>query len=431
MIALIAVSGDADEVEQARVALDRATRGLPFFEGRRVQSWTNPAGTAGATWIRSAGAHVVDESIAASGERAAFILGRPIRWNGDRAEGVDVLDAARMAAVPPNQLAAELDGRGLLVRVDGDGVSVVGDPMHSYPLWAWERGTVAGLGGAATAQRRLGKRRPPGRVRTESRGGPLWVTNLPGVLRRDGAPEHVLDAGRIAGAIAYGSSFDGAPWWFGTHRITGWQDDGFRHANLRLYSGASTMRELAALHGTRRPLDPAAAGDLLVEITRAMGRRAGDDLVVPVSGGKDSRLVLAAALAAELPIRAVTGGSADSEDFVVGKGLADASGVPHLAITDAQATRSTAPVETIELVSRLSSGIVTAADAHFFPHAPSDLASTWLSGQGGELARAFYGRARGHATAPVVLLKTLARRPGRAQPLTAAAERDFARTTWA
>jgi hypothetical protein len=162
-----------------------------------------------------------------------------------------------------------------------------------------------------------------------------------------------------------------------------------------------------------------------------MGDRAGSDLVVPVSGGKDSRLILAAALKAGLPFRAVTGGSEDSEDFVVGRGLALASGVEHLKISDSQPTRSTAPIETIRMVSSLSSGIVTAADAHFFPHRASELAGTWLSGQAGELSRAFYGRTFGPGTAPVITLKTLSRKPGRARPpLTARAEAGMARAIW-
>ena len=423
VIAAIAVTGDATEVERAAEALRSLVSGLPFFERAEVQSWVAASGLAGAAWVRSVGVHSADVSIWQSSDEAAFVLGQPIRWQADRADGVDILDAERMVAEDPERLAAEIDGRGLLLRVSdrvsgAEGsrpvITIVGDPMHSYPLYGWERNSAV-TGG------------PPA----------LWVTNVPGALVRTGAAADVLVPSRMASAIVYGSSFDAAPWLEGVQRIGGWfggaPATGARrlqgNPQLRVHSAAPSMAELAALHG-RGDIRPEAAAEVLVEITRAMAVRHGAELIVPVSAGKDSRLILAATLKAGLPIRAVTGGAPDSEDFIVGRWLATESGVEHLRISDAQPTRTTHPLETIDLVSRVTAGVVTAGDAHFFPHRPSDIGGTWLSGQAGEIARAFYGAPRGPLTAPMVLLKAMSRRPRRPLPLTARAERAVAREVW-
>jgi hypothetical protein len=74
-----------------------------------------------------------------------------------------------------------------------------------------------------------------------------------------------------------------------------------------------------------------------------------------------------------------------------------------------------------QLIELETAGTASLADAAGFPHGPHDGAlALWHSGQGGEIARRYYSRVRGHSRATLVesLYSTVVgRRPGRVEPL--------------
>src|SRR4051794_22004125 len=355
------VAGLAERAQPDLGAAERALRSLlerlPFFPGRPVETWA--AGRAAAAWV----AH--DARCAqAAGERLVLWSGGPIRWAGEReADGA------------PGALDGELDGRFAVVRAGPGRVDVETDPMGAYPVYE----TVA--------------------------GGVRWVSNNASVLRdlRGGT---ALAVDVLAPVLGGGGSLDGHPAWEGVRRVGG--------------APAIAPARLAGLFGGG--FDPDRAAALLVAAVRALADWPGRPSVVPVTGGRDSRLVLAAAMAAGIDFEATTGGDDSSPDVMIGRRLAELAGVRHSLIADDPHGsvwgdwRGAARV-----LAASQAGTATLADAAGFPMGARDgPLPLWHSGQGGEIARAYYGTGEGldrDGLAERLTRAFLGRRPGRADVL--------------
>lgn len=355
------VAGRSERGPLDTAAAERALRAvlerLPFFPGRPVETWT--AGRTAAAWV----AH--DERYAQP-EPARLVLwsGRPIRWVGEReADGA------------PGALDGELDGRFVGVRLDGEALEVVTDPMGAYPVYE------------------------------TSVDGVRWVSNNATVLGelRGGAP---LAVDVLASLLGGGWSLEGDPAWEGVRRVGG--------------APAIEPARLAALFG--RGFDAERATAVLVASVRALADWPGRPSVVPVTGGRDSRVVLGAAMAAGIEFEANTGGTGDAPDVTIGRRLAELAGVRHSLIAgDPHGSVWSDWRRAARLLAASQAGTATLADAAGFPMGPREGAlPLWHSGQGGEIARAYYGSGDGldrDAAVERLTRAFLGRRPGRVDVL--------------
>ena len=384
-------AGAAVPSERAQAALQSLAHRLPFFPGRPVASWRAPSGAAAVTWLTHAPEQIGGVGYVAAREHAlALFAGRPIRWTPGGADGRSPLDPATYLE-PLEAWADELDGRAVVLRYDDSerALDVWTDPLGAYPVFE----AVA--------------------------GETTWLSNSAALLRDlagTGEPDHLALAGLLGG----GWSLTGDPVWRGVRRLP-------RGARRRLAASAGPGGEaalpdaaIAALPGAG--LDVAAAAATLVASVRALADWPGRPSVVPVTAGRDSRLVLAAALAGGLSFEAATGGAPDSPDVLTGRRLCELVGVPHrLLPADPHGDVWSDPERAAELVRLTAGGTASLADAAGFPMGPwPGPLALWHSGQGGEVARQYYGVA---ASADVAALAEFlyraftGRRPGRLEPL--------------
>jgi hypothetical protein len=264
----------------------------------------------------------------------------------------------------------EDEGRFVRVRGEGGRLEVRTDPLGAYPVY------------------------------TAEADGARWVSGHAEPLRALLGDRRVgLDA--LAGLLGGGWPLGGRPLWAAVRRLE------------------PPSPELVGLLG--RGLDAAAAAETLVAWVGALADWPGRPSVVPVTGGRDSRLVLAAARAAGFDFEAVTGGAPDSPDVVAAAALCAAAGVPHRRLGAAPGGDVfSQPREMARVLGLLSAGTASLADAAGFPLAPTEgPLELWHSGQGGEVARAYYRAAATGRGGLVDGLERLycGRRPGRAEPL--------------
>ena len=286
----------------------------------------------------------------------------------------EVTGGATYADVAPERVelwSGHRAGRFAQVTATDDGLRTDSDPMGSYPLY-------------------------------ESGG---WFSNNPTALRTGDATDPAV----IASLVAGGWSLSGEPTWAGVRR-----------SDRRL-----APADAIPLIG--RGLDARAAAAELVDVTRALMDWPGRPNVVPVTAGRDSRLVLAAAMRTGILFDTNTGGRPGEPDVDVGRQLAAIAGVDHhLIADDPHGALHSHWRRAGELLSLTTGGTASLADAVGFPFGPRDGAlPLWHSGQGGEIARGYYARVRGGTRAKLTdsLYAAFAmRRPGRREPLNADGE---------
>ncbi|MDX6664920.1 MAG: hypothetical protein QOG68_1126 [Solirubrobacteraceae bacterium] len=360
----LAGSSAAGEADADRAAAVLESLRAPFFGAEPVQRWTAPSGRTAAAWLAHAPERVGGVRYAASdGGRLALFAGRPIRWAGEEADGRGPLDpAAYLEGVPDG-----MDGRFAVLRAGDDGIEVVTDALGAYPVFRC--------------------------------GG--WVSNSPEALRRlCGADE--LGPGVLAGVLGGGWSLSGDPVWAAITRVP-W--------------GAGSP-PAAGLCGAG--FDPDRAARLLVAGTRALADWPGRPNVVLVTGGRDSRLVLAAALRAGVEMQVRTGGTGDMPDVVIGRQLAAAAGVEHRMLDPHPFGDFAAHWRDMARVLAQTTGATaTLADAAGFPLVALDgPLPLWHTGQGGEIARGYYGG----VDLDGLVRRFLGKRPGRSGVLSEAGE---------
>src|SRR5437763_10353162 len=305
----------------------------------RLRRWRSPDGHVALAWLARDRAQLGGvEYVHAEERRVALFAGRPVRWDaaGREADGAGPLDP-RTYVAPSSEWRDALDGRWAAARYDEDAreLEIGADALGAYPLFE------------AAAH------------------GARWFSNAPAALSAlAGARD--LDPVALAGLLGGGWSLAGDPLWAAVRRLA-------RGTVLRLRAGAGGEEEcdrvellpdeqVVALLGAG--FDSAAAGDRLVTGLRALADWPGRPSVVPVTGGRDSRLVLAAALRAGFPFTTTTGGAPGTPDVGGGRALARAAGPAHEPLgSDPHGDMYTAPARPPEAVAALAAGTACLAGA--------------------------------------------------------------------
>jgi hypothetical protein len=364
---------------------------LPFFPGRPVETWQAGSGRAAAAWVSHAPEDTGGVRYVHGWEedRLALFSGRPIAWTAAaEADGRAPLDP-RFYLDPPEQWMHALDGRFTALRFAGGVLDVVSDQLGAYPVYATE---------------------------LEGEGGTRAISNSAEALRllRGGARD--MSAPVLASLIGGGWSLEGHPLWEGIERLR-------RGALHRFAPGREPERidlllpsEVTDMLGAGFDAERAAA--VATASARALADWPGRPNVVPVTGGRDSRLVLGAALAAGIDFETTTGGEPGHPDVDIGRELARVAGVPHRILEhDPHGSVTSDWRRAAELLDLTTSGTSSLADAAGFPFGPRPGPLVlWHSGQGGEVARSYYGLGEGldrDGLVERIYRAFVARRPGR------------------
>jgi hypothetical protein len=376
----------ATAVEALRGLLARAG----FLDPETVEGWTAPSGRAAAAWAshpaeQTGGVRYVD----AHESRIALFAGRPIRWTGEHAaEGRGPLDPAFYAR-PASAWADTLDGRWAAARYDdAEGeLEAASDAVGAYPLY-----------------------------RTEG-GGTLWLGTNAEALHLV-SDDDGWDVETLASILGGGRSLSGNPWWRAVRRLG-------RGVVLRRQPGEpERTRELLPSEAVARlpggGFDAFDHGRLLVASLEALSDWPGRPVLVPITGGRDSRLVFAAALHADVDWKAVTHGHTGLPDVDLAREVCAAAGVEHhLVEHDPHGNMLERPRRVAQVVALSGAGTATAADAIGFPLGPRDrVLPLWHSGHGSEVGRAVYGIGSGMNREGLIEhlhRRFTTRRPGRAE----------------
>ena len=378
------------DVAVARRALSELISELGFFDPAHIETWRAPTGkVAIAACANTELDHGSVRYTVFESDRAALFAGRPVWWpEGAPADGESVLDPAFYLA-PVGQWASKLDGRCTALRAADGTLELWTDPMGAYPVFTTHAGEVH------------------------------WFSNNPDVLRRI-AGDGSLDELALASVIGGGWSLGGHPLFRAVRRL----DRGVV-LTLDRDGGERRLELLPIAELTRMPgagFDAATAARDLVDVTRALAGWPGRPDAVPVTGGRDSRLILAAALRAGFDFSAVTGGAPGEPDVEIARRLCGLAGLTHeLLGPDPYGDRFSDLPRAAQVTALASGGTATLTDAAGFPLGPpGGPAPLWHSGQGGEIGRAYWGLFDSR-TVERLYAKYVGRRPGRTEPISAEA----------
>ena len=367
------------QVAPGEAALQSLLDRLPELGLGEVSTWRAPSGCIAAAWSAHPSHRLGGVSyVHRESERFALFAGRPIRWTGETtADGRGPLDPRFWLRAASTGGADELDGRFIAAAYEDESrrLELRTDPVGAYPVFAAELDGVTWISNNAEALRTLvGGNRMRHRV--------------------------------LASLIGGGWSLDGDPLWEGVVRLESGVhvfsvDQAIHHAS------PPAVADVASLVGSS--FGAAASVTLLCAATRALADWPGRPSIVPITAGRDSRLVLAAALAEELDFEAGTQGYPGMPDYDVGRNVCARAGVAHRAFPgDHYGDAFSAPLRTASFTELASAGTVSLADGiraacdadialfpagpGVFPLGPREGPLPLVhTGQGGELARTFYG----------------------------------------
>jgi asparagine synthetase B (glutamine-hydrolysing) len=326
------------------------------------------------------------------------------------AEGCAALtDRARItdpAVMPAPGPAAVIwrapDGRAAMLRWGGE-LSEAGDEAapaaatsHAGTIWA----------GSATP----GSGRAPVYARTSlTRVDPVYVAEMPGaVIVSDRATWAASVAGRLS---------DHDPL-----LVCALLNPGFPLGSVTPFARVSALppsTTLHALHGSSTTIadpvgqhaDTASSGAVAAGLVAAVEplREAGQPVELSLTGGKDSRLVAAALVAAGVPVRARTHGFADHPDVVIAAEIAKRLGIEHIVTTPATPGQQTDLLGRLRATVLVADGMLSAFENVGRPD-PVPSAAVTAGGHGGELLRGGYAEsAAGRRAAPLRAAELLRR----------------------
>jgi len=364
------------DTDAARRAVSTVVAALPRLRGQEVNTWSSASGHAGL----ACAAHSPDRTAGVSyqalnDDAMAIFTGRPIAWTSDsEADGRAPLDP-RFYLRSPDEWADSLDGRFAVATYDGEKrvLHLLTDPLGAYPVYE---------------------------ARSE---GTRWLSNNVEALRTLIASNE-RRASVLASFLGCGWSLGGAPLWKGVDRLP--------RGTLHSF-GADGEKRVAILptetlgtffgHG----FDPESAGQALISTVRAGGDWPGRPAILPLTGGRDSRVVFAATLGAGLHFEAETSalphlpGYPDTGDVTIARQLCEEVGRPHrvnLAQTELDLVEAQAAVRLASPGTFSFGGLSPGAVAAFSrPPGPQDREPLrlLLTGAAGEVSRAYYGLGEG------------------------------------
>ena len=364
------------DVRPAEAALCGLVADLPFLDDAGFEAWTAPSGSAALASVshrpeRTGGVRYVH---CEDGQMACF-AGRPFRWVGDsETDGRAPLDPLFYLA-PIEDWTSTLDGRAVAARYD-DATRVLDlwtDPLGSYPVFATECDGVRWISNSAEALRAL---------RGSDEENPVVLASL----------------------VGGGWSLSGHPRWAGVERLP----RGVVHHYTPEVPNARTellpIERIAALFGAG--WDSRDAAEVLVAALQGLADWPGRPNLVSVTGGRDSRLVLAAALRAGFDFTGITEGPDEDPDVAIGRLLCQTVGIPHdsfVRTSEPHGTKYTDPERAARIIDLVCSGTASLEGGSLLLGPPRSGPLVlrdgplvlWHSGQGGESARAFYGLGKG------------------------------------
>jgi hypothetical protein len=293
---------------------------------------------------------------------------------------------------PPTVVWRAPDGRAAILRwggAPGDETVLSKGPATSHAGTIWAGDPTPGSG------------RAPVYARTSvTRVDPVYVARVPGgVILSDRATWAASTAGRLD---------DHDPL-----HICALLNPGFPLGSATPFEGVSALSPSTVLHllagtltSTASPEDvpgrhsstgARAVAAALVDALAPL-REAGQPVQLSLTGGKDSRLVAAALVAAEVPVQARTHGFAGHPDVVLAARIADKLGIEHTVVTPA------APGQQIDVAARIratvlvADGMLSAFENVGRPD-PAMSAVITAGGHGGELLRGGYAETAAGARA--------------------------------
>src|SRR4051812_37766476 len=255
----------------AAAALGKVLAPAGFLDPGSVQTWSAPSGRMAAAWASHGPEQTGGARYAAvEAGRLGLFSGRPIRWVDEhRADGRAPIDPAFYLR-PAAEWDADMDGRWISARLDDDAgeLEVACDAIGAYPLY-----------------------------RTVAPDGTVWFSGNANVLVAL-AGDDGWDVESLAGLLAGGFPLTGQPWWRAVRRVD-------RGATITVRPGAGeTQRlrlpdeEVVSYFGAGA--DAREAAKILVASLEGLADWPGRPNLVPITAGKDSRLVFAAALNADM-----------------------------------------------------------------------------------------------------------------------------------
>ena len=353
------------DVAVAANALRKVLTPAGFLDPASVQTWSAPSGRMAAAWASHGPEQTGGTRYAAVEEkRLGLFSGRPIRWVDDhRADGRSVIDPAFYLR-PAREWDADMDGRWISARLDDEAseLEVACDAIGAYPLF-----------------------------RATAPDGTVWFSGNANVLVTL-AGDDTWDVESLAGLLGGGFSLTGQPWWRAVRRVP-------RGATLLLRPREPELErlrmpddEVVSYFGAGS--DPRDAAKILVASLEGLADWPGRPNLVPITAGKDSRLVFAAALNADMgEWQAVTAGRPGVEDVDRAMVVCEAAGIEHhIAADDPHGIMFTRPARAAQVVALTGAGTANVADGFGFPLGPRDwIMPLWHSGHGSEVGRAVYG----------------------------------------
>jgi hypothetical protein len=363
---------------QGRVESQAAASRLRAFAGElapldpdAIETWESPEGNVAVNAIAHRPEQVSISYSHFEPAKMALFAGRPIFWEqSGEANGRDTLDP-RFYLAPPEQWMHSLDGRCTAVRYDDaeGSLDVYTDPLGAYPVYSGKAGD-----------------------------GTLWLTNKPALLTELlGLRE--LNARALASFVTCSWAFGGETLWQGIDRLPRASLHRFTRSGGHEVVPLLPAETIASYFGSGA--DGGEAARTLVETVRANADWSGRSVHVPLTAGRDSRLVFAAAVAAGVDFEATTTafphapGFPDTVDVTLARRLATESGRTHVVT---QPEPGLGVRETARLLRLLANGAVSAGTTGaLMPPSASSRLPVIQSGQGGEIARAYYGIGAGSA----------------------------------